>query len=645
MKHFTDQLFSRWYALMTPAYSPLTTLKERETMRKRRLLSIMLLFGLLVLSGYMVIITLFKSFNISMQLPLLLCFCCLSLSLWLNQRGYLHCASLCYLLISFIVSVMTALSLSSSIPSVSLIIWTAQLILPVISILFLPVWGPPLMTVVIELFICWFMLIGRQSQIALTITNPDHRLFILTNILVVVSIVGAYCTLVAATSKNAIIKADRAEEIEHTNHALTHAYTGLEAAHNELATAHAVIQQQALTDGLTGLPNHRAVMDQLEKELDRARRYNCPFSLLFFDADHFKRVNDTHGHAAGDAVLRQIGERARSFSRGGDTVGRFGGEEFVILLPEANAHEASIVAERIRGAVAARPINASEVPEGIPMTISIGLTSYPDDGDTEQVLLAQADEAMYVAKRLGRNQVRTAEEARQIQADLELMALLQKEEQQEAALREGVTPVQQKEMYALRMIHSLMSLLERRDPNLYAHAHAVSKLTIDIAQTMQMEATEVSHIGMAALVHDIGQVAIPDMILQKAGHLSQQERVLLKEHAELGALILEASPFLDHLVPAIRHHHEHWNGSGYPHQLAGATIPLSARIISVAETYDMMLRDRPYQIRRTTQEAIVELQRCSGTQFDPAVVLALLDVVTSEKDKSAQIQTALRAAS
>jgi diguanylate cyclase (GGDEF)-like protein len=186
----------------------------------------------------------------------------------------------------------------------------------------------------------------------------------------------------------------------------------LSEAHANLEQAYTTIQKQALTDGLTGLPNHQALIAQLYQELDSAQRSHRPFSLLFLDGDHFKRVNDRHGHVAGDAVLRQVGEYARSVLRTGDTVGRFGGEEFVVLLPEADAREASVIAERIRAAVAARPLASSEVEGGIVATVSIGLATYPGDGTSEKELLSKADEAMYVAKRLGRNQVRTAEEAR-----------------------------------------------------------------------------------------------------------------------------------------------------------------------------------------------------------------------------------------
>ena len=414
------------------------------------------------------------------------------------------------------------------------------------------------------------------------------------------------------------------------------AYQRSEMAH---AVAHARIQKQALTDALTGLPNHRAIMDQFNKELDRARRYGRPFSLLFFDADRFKHVNDTYGHAAGDAVLSQIGERASRALRGGDTLGRFGGEEFVILLPEADANEASIVAERIRVDIASGLMATSEVEGGIAMTVSIGLVSYPTDGASEKDLLSQADEAMYVSKRLGRNQVRTAKEAKQVSTDVELMALLQEEGQRETVQRERLTPERLRETSTLRLIYSLLALLERRDQGLSAHAHAVSDLATAIATTMGLEPKQVSKIGMAALLHDIGKVAVPDKILQQTYPLSTHERARLREHAALGAQILEANPFISDLVPGVRHHHEHWNGYGYPDQLAGENIPQAARIIAVAEAYDAMQREYSYQASRSPEKALVELQRCTGTQFDPTVVKALSTLLIEQERQRQSLQT------
>lgn len=168
----------------------------------------------------------------------------------------------------------------------------------------------------------------------------------------------------------------------------------------------------ALTDALTGLPNHRAVIEQLERELKYAQDSGEGLALIFFDVDYFKRINDVHGHLTGDVVLCQVGERASRVRRQGDLVGRFGGEEFLMVLPQIDAREALLIAERLRAAVAISPIATSEVEGGISLTVSIGIALYPLDGNSANTLLSLADEAMYEAKRLGRNQVRTAEQAR-----------------------------------------------------------------------------------------------------------------------------------------------------------------------------------------------------------------------------------------
>ena len=367
------------------------------------------------------------------------------------------------------------------------------------------------------------------------------------------------------------------------------------------------------------------------KELERAHRYDRPFSLLFFDGDRFKRVNDVYGHAAGDAVLRQLSERATNALRGGDTLGRFGGEEFVVLLPETDDKEAARVAERIRATVASRPMTLPEIEEGLDITVSIGVATFPCDGTTEQELLAQADEAMYISKRLGRDQVRTAKEARHIGTDVDLLAVLQQEGLRDAKEREGKTPEQLRQMYTLQALGSLQSLLARHDSALSEHAHAVSDYATAIAQAMGLTSQQIIRVGLAALVYDIGKVVIPDATLKKASPLSPHERLSLWEHAELGAQLLETSPFLYDLIDGVRYHHEHWDCKGYPNGKAREGIPLTARIIAVAEAYDAMQRDCPYQSKRSAEEALTQVRCSSGSQFDPQVVEAFLKTIADQK--------------
>ncbi len=616
MKRFLSALIRHWFVLTTPTRTSMRTLAEREYERKRRLLSFLLLIDLMIALTSIVM----ESLSI-LDMPLVfgwLGTIVVVFAFWLNRQGYLLVAALTGL---FCAATMVFLSVQArSLSDPIALLWGLPELVFYLAMagLLLPAWLIAPLAIIEHLVFYWYFFFVCYHRLTPYLSVQGFQ-----SSFVYLSLWIYFCAFIgmtyAVTTARAVRQADRAVE--------------LEQAHQQLNEAYATIQKQALTDGLTGLPNHRVIIDQIGKELDRARRHGRALSLLFFDADRFKRINDTHGHGAGDAVLCQIGERAGSILRREDTLGRFGGEEFVIVLPETDTNEARLVAERVRMAVAAELVVTSGMKEGIMATVSIGISTYPRDADCEQDLLSQADEAMYLAKRLGRNQVRTAEEAKQVGADGELMALLQEAGQQEATQREGSSLEQLRENYTVRMICSLLSLLEERDESLSARAHAVSDLATTMAQAMGLEPQQAFKIGMAALLHDIGKVGIPDGLLQKIGPLSSQERLKLSKHAELGAEILEASLFLMDLVPGVRHHHEHWNGHGYPDQLAGEDIPLSARIIAVAEAYDLMQRALPCQAGCSAQEALAELRRCVGTQFDPAVVQALVGVLTNQESQ------------
>jgi diguanylate cyclase (GGDEF)-like protein/putative nucleotidyltransferase with HDIG domain len=629
MKFFFQTCVSWWFATMVPVHKPLNTLAARENMRKRRIQSTTLFFSLLITLAILII------YSLEMLVPLaLLCcgeICCQLLAVWLNRRGHMELACLLFFASEILITFFTAHTLSISDPRFMLWAFSPMIIILGGTAIFLPAWMILCLAVSENLLLFWYFFIVRHNQLIHLVSASELQswLSFLCVSIYVTALVGIFYTI---TTQKAVIQADRAIELEQAHQALTNAYTRLEVVHSELENAHTIIRKQALTDGLTGLPNHRAVVEQLGKELERARRYGRPFSLLFFDADRFKHVNDTYGHAAGDTVLRQIGERAASILRGGDTLGRFGGEEFVLLLPEVDAEEARDIAERVRTTIANEPIILTES-DSLNATVSIGVATYSSDGYGEQNLLQLADQAMYMAKRLGRNQVRSSSEALQMSADVELMALLQNDAQREIQERDAMMPERIRENYTVKIICSLMTLLERRDHGMSQHAYAVSDLATSVASAMGLEQLQVSRIGMAALLHDIGKIAIPDILLQKGDRLAPHERALLMEHAELGAQILEASPFLHDLMPAVRHHHEYWDGNGYPDQLTQEDIPLAARIIAVAEAYDAMVYDRPYQARRTPEEALQELWRCTGTQFDPEVVRLFSSVLADQNKR------------
>ncbi|HLI07161.1 MAG TPA: diguanylate cyclase [Ktedonobacteraceae bacterium] len=424
----------------------------------------------------------------------------------------------------------------------------------------------------------------------------------------------------------------KGEELKRLHEQLQREHEALNAANTRLAAL-------ATTDPLTELPNHRALQALLEQECERARRFGHPLSLLFFDGDRFKQTNDTYGHAVGDLVLRELGERARSVLRAGDAVGRFGGEEFLVLLPETDVQEAKIVAERLRAAVAALPLAAREVNGGIAVTVSVGVAGYPGDGRTADELREQADQAMYWAKRLGRNQVRTAAEAVRANLNAALKAATAKELQRpELQSLDGRDLEQQVRVEQLGLIYSLMGVLDWREPGMSAHAHEVSDLVAGMARALQFDQERLLRAATAAFLHDIGKIALPDRLLQQPReHFSEPEWRLLHQHAELGATIVEASPWLSDLAPAIRHHHERWDGTGHPNGLTGEAIPLEARMIAVAEAYHAMISDQPYQASRSPQEALAELERRAGSQFDPALIPLFRQMLASRQEEASSL--------
>lgn len=397
------------------------------------------------------------------------------------------------------------------------------------------------------------------------------------------------------------------------------------------------MESLAATDPLTQLPNHRSLIERLESEIARASRTGHPLSLLFFDGDHFKRVNDTYGHAVGDAVLRELAARARSVLRAGDLLGRYGGEEFAAILPETGAAEVLVIAERVRSAVAGSPLVVGLVEGGHPTTISVGISTFPADGATGHELLEAADQAMYWSKRLGRNQVRTPAEARRAMHNAALAATISELERRDDPALDGLSPEQLLRADQASLVFALMRLLDLRDPDIVTHSYQVSDLSAAIAREMRLSEQAVVDVASAALLHDIGKIGVPDALLRKAGPLSPTEWEIIRHHPEQGASLLEDSPALSHLARAVRCHHERLDGSGYPNQLLGDAIPLDARIIAVSEAYHAMISDRPYQTARSEAEAKAELERCCDTLFDAAVVSALQTIL--ERQKSANATT------
>ncbi len=356
----------------------------------------------------------------------------------------------------------------------------------------------------------------------------------------------------------------------------------------------------AHTDSLTGLSNRRAFQDALEVELERARRGGRPVSLLVADLDHFKRVNDLLGHPSGDQVLKRFADQMTRLTRIIDIPARLGGEEFALVLPEATRHDALLVAERLR-----RSVKGAFVDTAAPLTVSIGVTCFPDDGGSADDLLRAGDQALYAAKKLGRD--RTVLYNAEVIADVVT-----------GEIAADAQPPGQ-----LSVVLVLAETIDARDSGTAQHSQTVSRYTRAVAVGLGLPQASIERVALAAVLHDVGKIGVPDAILQKPGPLDDEEWAQIRRHPELGARILAGADLTD-IAEWVFAHHERVDGSGYPLGLRGDQIPLEARIVAVAEAYEAMTSARPHRAAMSHDEAAAELRRCSGTQFDARIVDALL---------------------
>jgi diguanylate cyclase (GGDEF)-like protein/putative nucleotidyltransferase with HDIG domain len=353
----------------------------------------------------------------------------------------------------------------------------------------------------------------------------------------------------------------------------------------------------ALTDPLTGLGNHRSFQERLQHDLEAAEIGNTNLSLCLLDIDNFKEINDRHGHPVGDRVLAQVARRLR---QNGEAF-RLGGDEFALLLTGRSGEDAAAVAE----AVLHRVAMGADV-RGIDVTLSAGVAEYPQYGVERNELLRVADEAMYQAKEEGKNQVRI------YRPDSGELTQLRK-------LAEG-----RDRSARLRAAASLAHAVDGRDAYTGRHSYMVGELASRIAKRMGLPREEIELARLAGRLHDIGKLAIPEEILRKPGPLNDPERLVLERHPQIGFRMLE-SLGIEPVATWVLHHHERWDGRGYPDGLSEEEIPLGSRILFVADAYDAMTSDRVYRPKLSHEEAIAELERCAGAQFDPTVVQVVLE--------------------
>jgi diguanylate cyclase (GGDEF)-like protein len=398
---------------------------------------------------------------------------------------------------------------------------------------------------------------------------------------------------------------------------------GLEArlagAVNDISGALADTHDRATYDRLTGVSNRQALLAQLFSEVVRATRYERPLSVAFVDIDHFKAVNDTYGHGVGDVVLRGVAQTLSENLRGTDMIGRYGGEEFMLILTETDIEEGAFLAEKLRTLVQ-RQRYLVEGGQHISVTISIGIAGGVGNKVRMETLIRDADAAMYSAKSLGRNQTyifaEPDDDNRVPRAPISAAGRARALEVGQLA-RDAAT-------------NALTSVLLPLPHYRGQPSPVIATIVVSMARQLQLPDADIDRLRIAALLHDVGKVAVPKEILEKSTALTSAEWRTVVQHPRVGQVILEHASALKDAVPIILHHHERYAGHGYPFGLRANEIPLGARIVAIADAYDAMTTDRPYKAAMSHVAAIAELRRHAGTQFDPELVESFCDLYSNE---------------
>lgn len=368
------------------------------------------------------------------------------------------------------------------------------------------------------------------------------------------------------------------------------------------------LAKMAHEDSLTELPNHRSFHERLNREVETALTNKQPLSLIFVDIDFFKRFNNTFGHQQGDRVLREMGTLFQDNLPASAFLARYGGEEFAVILPAFQLKEAMEIAGKLHRSVANHTFYGDTDQPLEKLTVSAGVATLPDHARNLQELLTAADEALNSSKWTGRNKVRC------------YLAILERLEQS----AEG------NDLGMIRSLRTLMSIINTRDRYTYGHSERVAYYAGKVGAKLGLSLDELRLLEYGTFLHDVGKLEIPQEILNKKGPLSKAEWNFVIRHPEWGAEILKPINMLQPIIPMIMHHHENYDGSGYPDGIQGEEIPLFARILRVVDSFDAITTNRPYRRALSRDEALLEIDRCRGLQFDPQVVDSFREALTED---------------
>ena len=372
----------------------------------------------------------------------------------------------------------------------------------------------------------------------------------------------------------------------------------------ENARSYSQVKKEAVTDGLTGVYNHRYLQEYLEKELPKAWNQGQVVSILMSDVDMFKLFNDLYGHHSGDQALKYLAALMLEITRGRYVLARHGGEEFAAVLTGVPKNEALRIGENLRQGIEKEFYRLY----GKVLTVSVGVAAFPEDGADRESLLMAADKALYYAKSQGRN--RTEAYSPELEQGTR-----------------GANIIENLESAYMSTMYALSAAIDVKDHYTFGHSKNVSRYGSALAQQVGLSDEEVRNVHYAGLLHDIGKIGVPESVLTKSSALTDDEFFVMRRHVDLSvAIVKHISSFLP-IVPIVHCHHERFDGTGYPRSLRGDHIPLEGRILAVVDAYDAMTTDRPYRKGLPAEKALEELRRCSGKQFDPELVKEFISLV------------------
>ncbi|MEW5922306.1 MAG: diguanylate cyclase [Bacillota bacterium] len=363
-------------------------------------------------------------------------------------------------------------------------------------------------------------------------------------------------------------------------------------------------------DSLTGLGNHRFFRDELNRAMERAIKEQEPFSLILLDIDCFKLYNDTYGHTQGDLLLQELANLLKEHTPPHAVLTRYSSDEFAVILPNTGLQEANTAAMRLNRAVAGYSYSGEINRPFDKLTVSAGIANYPYHAQNTQELLEAADEALYSSKTTGGNRVQSYH----------------------AILERLSRTVEDNDRELTNSLRTLMTVVNAKDRYTYGHSDRVSYYAKMVGIRMGIGPDELRLLEFGAFLHDLGKLEIPREVLNKNGPLCDADWDMMRNHPAWGAEILKPISMLQPIIPMVLHHHENYDGSGYPQGLKGKKIPLFARILRVVDSYDAITTNRPYHRLLSREEALKEIERWRGLHYDPLVVDVFINCIKAQQE-------------